>query len=186
MFLEQCAFQIWSWSIFDLQNSFRLWMVQDHKVLKKLLMVQDHMVLNHLSRPKSPRALHGSSCWAPPEYLIWSWTICRGQNLQRHYMVAHVEHRQNILKAIYCTVTPTYEPRGEGVLTLTWYMYMCLLLRCFFAKFGIAISGFHHRRRSPNDINWVYYEQLTVKRTIFCSNWMSFFYQKWYTNVGKN
>ena len=30
MLLEQCAFQIWSWSISDLQNSFRLWMVQDH------------------------------------------------------------------------------------------------------------------------------------------------------------
>ena len=24
MLLEQCAFQIWSWSIFDLENSFRL------------------------------------------------------------------------------------------------------------------------------------------------------------------
>ena len=42
MLLEQCAFQIWSLSIFDLENSFRLWMVQDHKVL----MVQDHVVLD--------------------------------------------------------------------------------------------------------------------------------------------
>ena len=33
MLLEQCAFQIWSWIIFDLENSFRLWMIQDHKVL---------------------------------------------------------------------------------------------------------------------------------------------------------
>ena len=28
MRLEQCAFQIWSWSIFDLENYFRLLMVQ--------------------------------------------------------------------------------------------------------------------------------------------------------------
>ena len=40
MLLEQCAFQIWPWSIFDSDNSFRLWMVQDLKVL----MVQNHMV----------------------------------------------------------------------------------------------------------------------------------------------
>ena len=31
MLLEQCAFQIWSWSIFDLENSFILLMVLDHK-----------------------------------------------------------------------------------------------------------------------------------------------------------
>ena len=30
MLLEQSAFQIWSWSIFDLENSFRLLMVRDH------------------------------------------------------------------------------------------------------------------------------------------------------------
>ena len=30
--LEQCAFQVWSWSIFDSETSFRLLMVQDHRV----------------------------------------------------------------------------------------------------------------------------------------------------------
>ena len=39
MLLEQCAFQMWSWSIFDSENSFRLLMVQDHK-----------------SRPKFPKS----------------------------------------------------------------------------------------------------------------------------------
>ena len=34
MFLEQCAFQIWSWSIFDSGNSSRLLMVQGHMVLE--------------------------------------------------------------------------------------------------------------------------------------------------------
>ena len=29
-----------------------------------------------------------------------------------------------------------------GVLTLTWYTYMCLPFGRFFAKFGIAIGGF--------------------------------------------
>ena len=45
---------------------------------------------------------------------------------------------------------------SRGVLTLTWYTYMCLPLGCFFAKFGIAIGGFHQRQRSLNYINWVY------------------------------
>ena len=35
MLLEQYAFQIWSWSIFNLENSFRLLMVQDHKSRSK-------------------------------------------------------------------------------------------------------------------------------------------------------
>ena len=46
-------------SIFELENSFRLWMVQDHKVL----MVQDHMVLDHKSRPKS--AKKHEAIWLP-------------------------------------------------------------------------------------------------------------------------
>ena len=37
----QCAFQIWSWSIFDLEYSLRLFMVQ---------------VLDHKSRPKSQKS----------------------------------------------------------------------------------------------------------------------------------
>ena len=44
--------------LFDSENSFRLRMVQDHKVRMvqdhKVLMVQDHMVLDHKSRSKSP------------------------------------------------------------------------------------------------------------------------------------
>ena len=51
MLLEYCAFQIWSWTTFDVENSFRLLMVQDHMVLEH--MVQDHMVLNHKSWSKS-------------------------------------------------------------------------------------------------------------------------------------
>ena len=49
LLLEQYAFQIWSWSIFNLECSSRLLMVQNHKVL----MIQNHMVLDHKSRPKS-------------------------------------------------------------------------------------------------------------------------------------
>ena len=40
MLLEQCGFQILSWSIFDLEYSSRLLLVQDHKVI----MVQDYDV----------------------------------------------------------------------------------------------------------------------------------------------
>ena len=56
MLLERYAFQIWSWSIFDLENSFRLLMIQNHKVLMfQDHMVQDHIILDHKSRPKSPK-----------------------------------------------------------------------------------------------------------------------------------
>ena len=41
MLLEQYAFQIWCWSLFDLEGSSRL------------LITQDHMVLSYESRPKS-------------------------------------------------------------------------------------------------------------------------------------
>ena len=37
LLLEQCSFQIWSWNIFDLQNSFRLLMVLDCKLRPKSL-----------------------------------------------------------------------------------------------------------------------------------------------------
>ena len=47
MLLEQCTFQIWFWSIFNLRHSSRLLMVQDHMVL----MVQNHIK----SRPKSQK-----------------------------------------------------------------------------------------------------------------------------------
>ena len=52
MLLEQYAFQIWSWSIFNLECSSRLLMVQNHKVL----VIQNHMVLDHKSRPKSQKS----------------------------------------------------------------------------------------------------------------------------------
>ena len=55
------------------------------------------------------------------------------------------------------------------------------LLGHFFAKFGIAIGGFHQRRRSPNYINWVYFGQIIVKSTQFDPNWVLFF-RKWYTD----
>ena len=55
------------------------------------------------------------------------------------------------------------------------------LLGHFFTKFGIAIGGFHQRRRSPNYINWVYFGQIIVKSTQFDPNWVLFF-RKWYTD----
>ena len=80
MLLEQYAFQIWSWSIFDLENSLRLWMVEDHMVL----MVQDHMVLDHKSRPKSHKsgetALHSTNgivVDSPVKKQTRTWDILR-------------------------------------------------------------------------------------------------------------
>ena len=84
-------------------------------------------------------------------------------------------------------------PGGGGVLTLTWYKWpkrqahICMIHICacllghFFTKFGIAIGGFHQRRRSPNYINWVYFGQIIVKSTQFDPNWVLFF-RKWYTD----
>ena len=70
---------------------------------------------------------------------------------------------------------------GGGVLTLTWYTYMCLPFGALFREICIAIGGFHQRRRSPNYINWVYFGQIIVKSTQFDPNWMLFF-RKWYTD----
>ena len=56
-----------------------------------------------------------------------------------------------------------------GVLTLTWYMY---IWGAFFTNFGIAIGGFHDRWRYPIYMNWVYFEQITVKSTQFEQNCM--------------
>ena len=37
-----------------------------------------------------------------------------------------------------------------GVLTLTWYTYLCAcLLGCYFAKFDTAISGFSSEMKEP-------------------------------------
>ena len=64
MLLEQCAFQIWSWSIFDLKYSSRLSMVQDHTVLTVL----EHMVLaisqgQNLKKSNLCTILHHTSRW---------------------------------------------------------------------------------------------------------------------------
>ena len=52
----------------------------------------------------------------------------------------------------------------------------CLLGR-FFAKFGIAIKGFHQKTRegAQIDINRVYFGQIIVKSTQFGQNWVLFF-----------
>ena len=68
---------------------------------------------------------------------------------------------------------------GWGILTLTWYTYMCLPFGRFFAKFGIAIGGLHQRPRSPNYINWVYFGKIITKSTQFDQNWVLFFW-KWH------
>ena len=88
MVLEQYAFQIWSWNIFNLEYSSRLSMIQDHMVLEqyafqiwswsifnleyssRLSMVQDHMVLEHM---------------------IWSWTISRAQNFESDICGSHFD-----------------------------------------------------------------------------------------------
>ena len=41
--------------------------------------------------------------------------------------------------------------------------------------------GFHQRQKSPNYINWSYFEQIVVKSTQFGQNWV-LFYRKWYTD----
>ena len=55
------------------------------------------------------------------------------------------------------------------------------LLRCLFAKFGIAMGGSSTETKEPKFKNWVYFEQIIVKSTQFEQNWV-LFYWKWYTN----
>ena len=55
---------------------------------------------------------------------------------------------------------------------MTWYMFMCLPFEVLFAKFGIAIDGFLLETNEPKFRNWVYFEQIIVKRTQFQQNWV--------------
>ena len=71
---------------------------------------------------------------------------------------------------------------GGGVLTLTWYTYMCLPFGALFREIWYSDRVFfYQRRRSPNYINWVYFGQIIVKSTHFDQNWVPFF-RKWYTD----
>ena len=68
MLLVQCWFQIWPWSIFDLEYSSRL------------LKVQDHMVQDHIIRPKSHKSYHSTWYSPVPRGIPWyyglSYHIC--------------------------------------------------------------------------------------------------------------
>ena len=102
------------------------------------------------------------------------------------YIMWSINHTTEILQKMVLhlssfEVISWRQKKPWGVLTLTWYTYMCLLLGCFFTKFGLAIRGFHQRGRSPNYTNWVYLGQIIVKSTQFGQNWVHFF-RKWYTD----
>ena len=86
--LEQCAFQIWPWNIFDLQNSFSLLMVQDHMVL-------EHMAVDHKLRPKSPQSVPYRMRWIQGDLL----------NKMLHFKITFP-----LWKAIY-----KYSTRGEWI-----------------------------------------------------------------------
>ena len=93
------------------------------------------------------------------------------------------------ISILFGASTLTYSSAGqhprlpEGVLTLTWYTYMCLPFGALFREIWYSDrgGGFHQRRRSPNYINWVYFGQIVVKSTQFDPNWVLFF-RKWYTD----
>ena len=70
------------------------------------------------------------------------------------------------------------ESAGGGVLTLTWYTYMCPPFGALFAKFGRAIGGFHQRWRNSNYINWVYFRQIIEKKNIEFGQNLVLFFQK--------
>ena len=73
MLLEQSAFPTWSWSIFDLENFFRLLMVKDRK-----------------SRPKSPKSwLNCLSLFTPTEI-----------DSNRKQQVRELSVNQQVLKVI--------------------------------------------------------------------------------------
>ena len=70
MLLEQCAFQIWSWSIFDLEYSSRLLMVQDH-----IIPLEPELSMSiEISKDIGSSGSKGT---------IWSWTISRGPYLKK-------------------------------------------------------------------------------------------------------
>ena len=78
-----------------------------------------------------------------------------------------------------------------GVLTLTWYTYMCLPLGHFFAKFGIAIGGFSSETKEPKlhklGVFWANYckkHPIWSKLGAFLSKmvywWVGNLAKKWY------
>ena len=73
---------------------------------------------------------------------------------------------------------------GGGVLTLTWYTYMCLPFGALFRKIWYSDrggGGVSSETKEPKLHNWVYFGQIIVKSTQFDQNWVLFF-QKWYTD----
>ena len=63
-------------------------------------------------------------------------------------------------RADYCFRLPSHAPGGGGSHFDMLYVLCDCLLGRFFAKYGIAIGGFHQRRRSSNYINLVYFGQI--------------------------
>ena len=70
---------------------------------------------------------------------------------------------------------------GGGVLTLTWYTYMCLPFGALFCEIWYSDRGVFIRDEGAHYINWVYFGQIIVKSTQFDQNWVLFF-RKWYTD----
>ena len=87
-----------------------------------------------------------------------------------NFVVIHQDSDFFLFEVIY-SVT-----RGGSHIDMV-YVCACLLGR-FFAKFGIAIGGFHQGQRSPNYINWVYFGQIIVRGIQIGQNWVLFF-RKW-------
>ena len=60
------------------------------------------------------------------------------------------------------------------------------LLGYFFMKFLWRLLSFHQKQKSPNYINWVYFEQIIVKNILFRQNWvLNFLLKKVYRWVGE-
>ena len=89
-----------------------------------------------------------------------------------HHLSKHSAFWHTVLLQCTCKISGFFP---GGVLTLTWYTYMCLPFGAPFREIWYSDQGgFHQKRRSPNYINWVYFGQIIVKSTQFDPNWVLF------------
>ena len=79
----------------------------------------------------------------------------------------------------HSTKTVPTAPTGGGGLTVTWYMYVPAFWGAFSRNLIWRSVGFHQIQRSPNYINWVYFEKIIVKKPPLRSK-LCVFYRKWY------
>ena len=91
--------------------------------------------------------------------------------------------KKMVLRNSYTRVILLYT---GGILTLTWYTYMCLPFGALFREIWYSDrgGGVSSEMKEPKLHIGVYLGQIIIKSTQFSQNWVLFF-PKWYTDGWK-